>query len=114
MQGANDSASELEYKPFGPVRFVCEISDLLRLPLRGSCGWPINMGRFRVSSVARRARFVWLALTVTGDIVNADGAVTDTPPRITGFSPTGVVSDTTPTHPTRKPRDHEEVTFRVQ
>jgi hypothetical protein len=35
--------------------------------------------------------------TVTGDIVNADGAVTDTPPRITGFSPTGVVSDTTPT-----------------
>ena len=35
--------------------------------------------------------------TVTGDIANADGAVTDTPPRITRFSPTGVVSDTTPT-----------------
>ncbi len=35
--------------------------------------------------------------TVTGDIVNADRAVTDTPPRITGFSPTGTTSDTTPT-----------------
>jgi hypothetical protein len=40
---------------------------------------------------------VWLALTVTGDIVNADGAVTDTPSRITRFSPTGVDSDATPT-----------------
>ncbi len=35
--------------------------------------------------------------TVTGDIVNADRAVTDTPPRITRFSPTGTTSDTTPT-----------------
>ena len=40
---------------------------------------------------------MWLALTVTGDIVNADGAVTDTPSRITRFSPTGVDSDATPT-----------------
>jgi hypothetical protein len=29
--------------------------------------------------------------------VNAEKAVTDTPPRITGLCPTGVVTDTTPT-----------------
>ena len=35
--------------------------------------------------------------TVTGDLVNAGKAVTDTVPRITGFSPTGTVTDSTPT-----------------
>ena len=34
--------------------------------------------------------------TVTGDLVNAGKAVTDTPPRITNPSPTGTVSDSTP------------------
>lgn len=34
--------------------------------------------------------------TVTGDIVNAGNAVTDTAPRISNLSPTGVVSDSTP------------------
>lgn len=34
--------------------------------------------------------------TVTGDMVNADGAVTDTPPQITAVSPTGTITDTTP------------------
>ncbi len=71
-----------EYKPFGLVRFVCGISVLLRLLLRNSCGWPINIGRFRVSSLARRARFVSPALTVTGGMVNAGNAVTDATPTI--------------------------------
>jgi hypothetical protein len=31
MQSTNDAASELEYKPFGLMRFVCEISHLLLL-----------------------------------------------------------------------------------
>ncbi len=37
-----------------------------------------------------------LGKTVTGDMVNAGRAVTDTAPRISGFSPTGTVSDSTP------------------
>jgi hypothetical protein len=37
-----------------------------------------------------------LGKTVTGDIVNAGKAVTDTAPRISNLSPTGAVSDNTP------------------
>ncbi len=36
-------------------------------------------------------------MTFTGDMVNAGRAVTDTAPRVSGFSPTGTVSDSTPT-----------------
>jgi len=35
--------------------------------------------------------------TVTGDLVNAGNAVEDTAPRITAISPTGTLSDGTPT-----------------
>ena len=38
-----------------------------------------------------------LGKTVTGDMVNAGKAVTDTAPRISRFSPTGTTSDDTPT-----------------
>ena len=38
-----------------------------------------------------------LGKAVTGDMVNARKAVTDTPPRISKLSPMGTVSDTTPT-----------------
>src|SRR4028118_1460110 len=86
MQGANDGASELEYKPFGLVRFVCGSSVLLLLlrvravdqqtlavfvyrrprrlgiMMRASPG---DRGRGgEMGLLARRARFVWLALLV--------------------------------------------------